>query len=183
VEEDHHRRPGASTRPDLVGRDFGINAEAVNTRWCGDITYIHTWEGWLYLATVIDLSSRRVAGWATADHLRADLVADALSDAINRRRPAPGVVFHSDRGCQGGFKWSSQHLDGGVERWPIRNGKRMFASTAVRSRRRVGRRWRGVRTGLGSGRRSRAGSRPRAPVLKRACPGRLGSGGSATLAA
>src|ERR1700704_76436 len=95
--------PAAATRPDLVGRDFAIDPDqpaAVNTRWCGDITYIHTWQGWLYLATVIDLASRRVVGWAVADHLRTDLVADALTDAVNRRRPAPGGGFHSDRGCQ-----------------------------------------------------------------------------------
>lgn len=95
--------PAAATRPDLVGRDFTIDPDqpaALDTRWCGDITYIHTWQGWLYLATVIDLASRRVVGWAVADHLRTDLVADALTDAVNRRRPAPGVVFHSDRGCQ-----------------------------------------------------------------------------------
>ncbi|MFI6829431.1 IS3 family transposase [Kribbella sp. NPDC050241] len=95
--------PTAEQRPDLIGRDFGIDLDqpaALDTRWCGDITYIHTWQGWLYLATVIDLASRRVVGWATADHLRTDLVAEALSDAVNRRRPAAGVVFHSDRGCQ-----------------------------------------------------------------------------------
>ena len=107
--------PAAAHRPDLIGRDFAVDpaSRAVNTRWCGDITYIHTWEGWLYLATVIDLASRRVVGWAVADHLRTDLVADALTDAHHRRRPAPGVVFHSDRGCQGGFNRSSQHLDHG----------------------------------------------------------------------
>jgi transposase InsO family protein len=95
--------PAAATRPDLIGRDFAIDPDqpaAPDTRWCGDITYIHTWQGWLYLATVIDLASRRVVGWAVADHLRTDLVADALIEAVNRRRPAPGVVFHSDRGCQ-----------------------------------------------------------------------------------
>jgi transposase InsO family protein len=95
--------PDASTRPDLIGRDFAIDPDqpaALDARWCGDITYIHTWQGWLYLATVIDLASRRVVGWATADHLRTDLVAEALTDAVNRRRPAAGVVFHSDRGCQ-----------------------------------------------------------------------------------
>ena len=95
--------PDATTRPDLIGRDFGIDPDQpgqLDRRWCGDITYIHTWQGWLYLATVIDLASRRVVGWATADHLRTDLVAEALTDAVNRRRPAPGVVFHSDRGCQ-----------------------------------------------------------------------------------
>jgi len=92
--------PAAATRPDLVGRDFTTAPEAVDTRWCGDITYIHTWQGWLYLATVIDLASRRVVGWAVADHLRTDLVATALTNAVNRRRPAAGVLFHSDRGCQ-----------------------------------------------------------------------------------
>ncbi|MFD3330862.1 DDE-type integrase/transposase/recombinase [Streptomyces sp. NPDC058701] len=61
-------------------------------------TYIATSEGWLYLATVIDIASRRVVGWATADHLRTELVADALRTAC--RRPASPVIFHSDRGCQ-----------------------------------------------------------------------------------
>ena len=115
--------PAAGHRPDLVGRDFAIDPDqpaALDTRWCGDITYIHTWQGWLYLATVIDLASRRVVGWAVADHLRTDLVADALTDAVNRRRPASGVVFHSDRGCQGGFNWSSQHLDDGGVWWRVR---------------------------------------------------------------
>ncbi|WP_441247944.1 IS3 family transposase [Kitasatospora sp. McL0602] len=92
--------PGAPSRPDLVRRDFTPNSDATDRRWCGDITYIATGEGWLYLATVIDIASRRVVGWATADHLRTDLVADALRQACHRRRPAPGVVFHSDRGCQ-----------------------------------------------------------------------------------
>jgi transposase InsO family protein len=95
--------PDATSRPDLIGRDFTIDPNqpaALDTRWCGDITYIQTWQGWLYLATVIDLASRRVVGWAVADHLRTDLVAEALTDAVNRRRPAPGVIFHSDRGCQ-----------------------------------------------------------------------------------
>jgi putative transposase len=63
-------------------------------------TYIATWEGWLYLATVIDIASRRVVGYAMADHLRTELVADALSNAIAARDPQPGVIFHSDRGCQ-----------------------------------------------------------------------------------
>ncbi len=59
-----------------------------------------TWEGWAYLATVIDLSSRRVVGWALADHMRTELVEDALSMAFAQRRPAAGMIFHSDRGCQ-----------------------------------------------------------------------------------
>jgi transposase InsO family protein len=92
--------PAAAARPDLVGRDFRTAPEQVNARWCGDITYINTWEGWLYLATVIDLASRRVVGWATADHLRTDLVAQALTNAVTARRPTNPVIFHSDRGCQ-----------------------------------------------------------------------------------
>jgi transposase InsO family protein len=61
---------------------------------------VPTWEGWLYLATVIDIASRRVVGFAMADHLRTELVADALSNAIAARNPDTGVIFHSDRGCQ-----------------------------------------------------------------------------------
>jgi transposase InsO family protein len=92
--------PAAVTPPDLIARDFSCATGNIDTRWCGDITYIHTWEGWLYLATVIDLDSRRVVGWATADHLRTDLVAQALRNAVTRRCPEPGVIFHSDRGVQ-----------------------------------------------------------------------------------
>lgn len=87
-------------RPDLIGRDFSVDPARINTRWCGDITYVRTWAGWLFLATVIDIDSRRVVGWATADHLRTDLVEDALRQAVARRRPAAGVIFHADRGCQ-----------------------------------------------------------------------------------
>ena len=92
--------PAAAARADLIRRDFTVNAAAVNTRWCGDITYIPTWEGWLYLATVIDIASRRVVGFALAEHLRTELVADALTNAVAARDPAPGLVFHADRGCQ-----------------------------------------------------------------------------------
>jgi transposase InsO family protein len=92
--------PAATARADLVRRDFSVNAAAVNTRWCGDITYIPTWGGWLYLATVIDIASRRVVGFALAEHLRTELACDALSNAVAARDPAPGVVFHADRGCQ-----------------------------------------------------------------------------------
>ncbi|WP_410676999.1 DDE-type integrase/transposase/recombinase [Amycolatopsis sp. cmx-4-68] len=91
--------PAASTPADLIKRDFSCSTSDINTRWCGDIIYIHTWEGWLYLATVIDLGSRRVVGWATADHLRTDLIAEALNNAVAQRRPESGVIFHSDRGC------------------------------------------------------------------------------------
>ena len=82
--------PAAAIRADLIRRDFALNAAAVNTRWCGDITYVPTWEGWRYLATVIDIASRRVVGFALAGHLRTELVADALANAVAARDPAPG---------------------------------------------------------------------------------------------
>jgi transposase InsO family protein len=92
--------PAAAARADAIRRDFTTDAARINQRWCGDITYLATWEGWLYLATVIDIASRRVVGFALADHLRTELVADALANAVAARDPAPGVIFHSDRGCQ-----------------------------------------------------------------------------------
>jgi len=92
--------PAAAARADRIRRDFTADASKLNTRWCGDITYIATWEGWLYLATVIDIASRRVVGYAMADHLRTELIAGALSNAVAARDPEPGVIFHSDRGCQ-----------------------------------------------------------------------------------
>ncbi len=92
--------PAATARADRIRRDFTADAAKVNSRWCGDITYIGTWEGWLYLATVIDIASRRVVGYAMADHLRTELVADALTNAVTARDPAAGVIFHADRGCQ-----------------------------------------------------------------------------------
>jgi transposase InsO family protein len=92
--------PAATARADRIRRDFSTDASKLNARWCGDITYIGTWEGWLYLATVIDIASRRVVGYAIADHLRTELIAGALANAVAARDPAPGVIFHSDRGCQ-----------------------------------------------------------------------------------
>lgn len=87
----------ATAATDRVRRDF--NPPAPDVVWCGDITYLHTGEGWLYLATVIDLFSRRVIGWAAADHMRTELVADALTMAVaTRGGQVAGVIFHSDRG-------------------------------------------------------------------------------------
>ena len=84
--------------PDLVQRDF--TASAPNQLWVADITYVATGEGWLYLATVLDAWSRRIVGWAMGDTLRTELVVDALNMAVWNRRPAAGVVHHSDRGAQ-----------------------------------------------------------------------------------
>jgi putative transposase len=68
--------------------------------WIADITYLRTWEGWLYLAAVQDAFSRAIVGWAVADHMRAELVLDALQMALWRRRPEPGLIHHSDQGSQ-----------------------------------------------------------------------------------
>ena len=84
--------------PDLVQRNF--TPTAPNQIWTGDITYIATDEGWLYLAAVIDLFSRQVVGWSMQPHMQSSLVTDALKMAWFRRRPAPGLIFHSDRGSQ-----------------------------------------------------------------------------------
>jgi transposase InsO family protein len=92
--------PAAKAQADLLQRNFAPQAHPIDTLWCGDISYVRTWQGWSYLATVIDLASRRVVGLATADHLRSSLAGEALSMALAQRRPAPGLVFHTDRGCQ-----------------------------------------------------------------------------------
>lgn len=84
--------------PDRIGRVF--TAAAPNEKWCGDITYVKTWNGWAYVATVIDLYSRRVIGYAVANHMRTSLVTEALDKALARRNPPARVIFHSDRGTQ-----------------------------------------------------------------------------------
>jgi putative transposase len=90
----------AGVRPatDLVGRDFA--PAAPNQLWVADIKYVPTKAGWLYLAAVVDCFSRRVVGWSMRDDLRAELVVDALEMAVERRRPRPGLIHHSDQGTQ-----------------------------------------------------------------------------------
>ncbi len=84
--------------PNLLGRQFDVNGVAVNRVWVSDITYIPTREGWLYLAAVLDLGSRRCVGWAMRDELAGELALHALQMAWEARRPAPGLIHHSDRG-------------------------------------------------------------------------------------
>ena len=107
--------------PDLVNRDF--SAEAPGQKMVGDITYIQTWEGWLYLATVIDCYHKACIGYAIADHLRADLVIDALTMAARNYPLAQGAIFHSDYAehcvkpgkcgvaCVGGVRWLIPRLN------------------------------------------------------------------------
>jgi len=83
---------------DLVERRF--RPPAPNVLWLADITYLRGWEGWLYLAAVQDAYSRLVVGWSMAEHMRAQLVVDALGMGLSRRRPDPGLVHHSDQGSQ-----------------------------------------------------------------------------------
>jgi transposase InsO family protein len=85
--------------PDLIGRDFAAGG-LPGRRLVGDITYLKTGEGWLYLATVIDLATRMVIGWQPTTHMRTSLVTDALQMAIDARLVAPDAIFHSDRGTQ-----------------------------------------------------------------------------------
>jgi putative transposase len=82
----------------ILERDF--TADAPNKVWATDITYVRTWEGWMYVAVVLDLFSRRVVGWATAAHMRTELVLSALGMALGRRVPDTGLLHHSDRGSQ-----------------------------------------------------------------------------------
>jgi putative transposase len=86
--------------PDLIGRDFDPASSAPGERFVGDITYLRTGEGWLYLATVIDLATRMVVGWQLASHMRTSLVVDALQMGIDAGLIHRDAIFHSDRGCQ-----------------------------------------------------------------------------------
>lgn len=97
---------------DLVNRRF--HATGPTQLWADDMTFVPTWMELLYLAVVIDVWSRRVVGWSMGERMTADLVLAALNMALEQRKPK-GVIHHSDQGSQGGFNWSSQHLQpGGV---------------------------------------------------------------------
>src|SRR5712672_3067292 len=143
-----HRHGGPTTTrrnkddrpaPDLVDRDF--NAAGPNRLWVADITYVPTMAGFLYLAVVLDAWSRKIVGWAMANHLRAELVLDAMEMAVGQRRPKD-VIHHSDQGSQGGINWSSQHNreeccddrlnSSSTRRWHSANAARKLA---------CGRRW------------------------------------------
>jgi putative transposase len=174
-----NRKPGPPVHDDLVERVF--TAERANLLWLTDITEHPTAEGKLYLCVVKDACSNRIVGYSMAERMNSQLAVNALANAVALRRPA-GTVVHSDRGSQGGFNWSSQHVDRGGVAWVSVRGRERFSLIGGRSPLRAGRRWPGVRTGSGSGPRSHAGLRPRMPASRLACPGQSGSAGSATLA-
>jgi putative transposase len=173
-----------ATRPsDLVERDF--SASATNRLWLADFTYLRCWEGVVFFSFVIDAYSRRIVGWQFASHMRTDLVLDALRMALTRRDAGADVelIHHSDAGSQGGFKWSSQHLEREEWRWASRSGVDRIGRGGRRCARRVAPGRRGVRIGNGSGRRSPAGCRASMPPWLRACRRRSASGGFVRVAA
>jgi len=90
--------PSLPVAPNRLNQEF--HATSPNQVWTADITYLDTAEGWLYLATVLDLYSRRIVGWAMAEHMETSLVRDALQMALTQRQPVAGLLHHSDRGCQ-----------------------------------------------------------------------------------
>lgn len=90
-----HNQPVAEN---ILNRDF--NAEVPNQKWVSDITYLWTAEGWLYIAAVLDLFSRRIVGWAIADHMQTNLIESAFKMAVKLRHPKPKLLLHSDQGCQ-----------------------------------------------------------------------------------
>ena len=100
------RDKDARPAPDLVDRNF--TASGPDQLWVADITYVPTAAGFLYLAVVLDAWSRKIVGWSMANHLRPELVLDAMEAAVGQRRPKD-VTHHSDQGSQLGFNWSSQH--------------------------------------------------------------------------
>ncbi len=109
--------PAALRSPDRVKRDF--TASRPDEKWFADFTYLRCWEGLVFFSFVIDAYSRRIVGWQFANHMRTDLVLDALRMALHQRAPGADVslVAHSDAGSQGELNWSSQHVDrgGGVD--------------------------------------------------------------------
>ena len=99
--------------PDLVHRKF--QAKRPNELWLADITYIPTWEGWLFLAVIIDACTRRCCGWSMRDDLKSDIVVDALGMAATLRDPEPGLIHHSDRGSQyGSLAFGKTLRDSGI---------------------------------------------------------------------
>ena len=173
-------KPDTATHEDLVKRQF--RADAPNRLWFCNITQHRARDGWVYCAAVIDAYSRRIVGWSISDRITAEIVVDALEMARWRRRPEPGTVVHADRGAQGGFNWSSQHLVIAevsdwfvVSRQQIGRSDRSFGRRGIRSSHGISRQH--------SGRGSRRGCCPSRLLRWSAWRKPSVSGGSATLAA
>ena len=163
---------------DLVERRF--YAERPNRLWVADLTYIPTWAGFLYLAIVLDVFSRKVVGWAMANHLRTELVLAAIDMAITMRRPA-SVVHHSDHGCQGDFQRSSQHLAIGGVAWDDQRVGLQSGQGVRRCGRQVGRASTSEMPSRHSGHALRRELQVRTRLWRAACRSRLARAGSARL--
>ena len=139
---------GHPIRPNLVRR---LKPTGLDQIWVADITYVRLAEDFVYLAVILDAFSRKVIGWALADHLEAGLAIEALDRAIAARNPAPdSLIHHSDRGVQGGFKWSSQRLDGSCDEHSKTALGSFWAGALVLTRSTAGGRARGAAAILGS---------------------------------
>ena len=161
---------------DLVERRF--YAERPNRLWVADASYIPTWSGFLYLAIVLDVFSRKIVGWAMETHLRTELMLAAIDMAITMRRPQT-VIHHSDHGCQGDFQRSSQHLAIGGVAWDDQRVGLQSGLDVLRCGRRVGR---ASTSGMPSRRSGRALQRELQVRMRRwraACRSRLARAGSA----
>ena len=126
VTTEHHHTPVAA--PDLLNREF--HASAPNRTWVGDMTFIRTREGWLYLAVMLDLFSRKVVGWSMGEKPDQELASAALSMAIAHRRPSPGLIHHTDRGSVYSAR-SYRELIESVEGRPSMNGRKSAYDNAV----------------------------------------------------
>ena len=128
-----------AARPtDLVNRAFV--ATRPNHLWVADLTYVATWRGFAYVAFVIDVFARCIVGWRVSSSLRSDLALDALEQALYARPASDQLIHHSDRGSQGEFNWSSQHLDDEVLRCRNGNGEGQTGRVGLRCDRLVARR-------------------------------------------
>ena len=112
-------RHGYPIAPNRLARNF--QAAAPGQVWLADLTYIPTGEGWLYLAGILDMQSRKLVGWSMRDTLHAQIALGALTMAIERQKPAPGLIHHSDRDILGGFNRSSQRFENGGVGWMSRS--------------------------------------------------------------
>jgi putative transposase len=141
-------RHGFAIAPNLTR---GLAPGGLDQIWVADITYVRLAEDFVYLAVILDAFSRKVIGWALADHLEAGLAIEALDRAIAARNPAPdSLIHHSDRGVQGGFRWSSQHLDGSCDEHSKTALGSFWAGALVLTRSTAGGRARGAAAILGS---------------------------------